>query len=258
MTDGNAEVHRQLEEQRTQFESEKAELEHALADVDGAESKALELQSSVQEDLRRQARIAQVSMLSAALPSGIDRISHLLQEAHDKYERELMAHAESVQAVTQLKQQLTTAQAQARDYHTAAETAQANLISSETSWQTQRETLSKELQDLKQRYDDRHRENASLHRHLEVVTTQANAIRQAADSSAAETDPNSDAVAVHELRWVISYLRKEKDISDLQLDLNRREGVRLKSQVEQLTRSLEETRSQLTSVSFVNLAHVQS
>lgn len=67
LTEGNATLKRQIEEQRAAFEAENAELEHTLADINGAESKALELQASVQEDLRRQARAAEVSSIFSRL-----------------------------------------------------------------------------------------------------------------------------------------------------------------------------------------------
>ncbi|KAG9002479.1 hypothetical protein FRB94_003839 [Tulasnella sp. JGI-2019a] len=229
VSDGNADLRRQLEEQKVHFESEKADLEHALADINGAETKAMELQVSVQEDLRRQARLA--------------------EEAQSKYNRELVAHAEAVQTVTQLKQELVAAQSMARDQQTAAETAQANLLGSQTSWDAQRETLNKELQDLKSRFNDMSNQNAILHKHLESVSSQAAAIRQAADQStllAAGSQPEDADVALNELRSVVAYLRKEKEIVDLHLDLNRQESMRLRSQVEHLTKNIEETRAQLT------------
>ncbi|KAG8871481.1 hypothetical protein FRB98_000746 [Tulasnella sp. 332] len=229
LSDGNADLRRQLEEQKAHFNSEKADLEHALADVNGAESKALELQVSVHEDLRRQAQLA--------------------EDANNKYNRELVAHAEAVQIITQQKHELNVAQAMARDQQTAAETAQANLLSSQTSWDAQRETLNKELQDLKSRFDDMSNQNATLHKHLESVSSQATAIRQAADQSASLaanslSEQDADA-AMDELRSVIAYLRKEKEIVDLQLDLNRQQSIRLRSEVEHLTRNIEETRAQL-------------
>jgi hypothetical protein len=54
---------------------------------------------------------------------------------------------------------------------------------------------------------------------------------------------------VSELRSVVAYLRKEKEIVDLQLELSKQENVRLKAQIEHLTQSLQETRATLAEVS---------
>lgn len=58
-----------------------------------------------------------------------------------------------------------------------------------------------------------------------------------------------------ELRSVVSYLRKEKEIVELQLELSRQENMRLKTQIEHLSHTLEETQKVLSEVS-VN--HVQT
>ena len=52
-----------------------------------------------------------------------------------------------------------------------------------------------------------------------------------------------------ELRSVVAYLRKEKEIVDLQLELSKQENTRLRTQVEHLSSSLEETRKTLSEVS---------
>ena len=67
-SEAKATLERQLEEQRIKFDVEKRELEYALADVNNAESSAATLQISVQEDLRRQARLVQVRGNAFALP----------------------------------------------------------------------------------------------------------------------------------------------------------------------------------------------
>ena len=57
-----------------------------------------------------------------------------------------------------------------------------------------------------------------------------------------------------ELRAVINYLRKEKEIVDMQLELGKQENGRLKTQIGYLTRDLEDTRATLSDVStFVPL-----
>ena len=74
------------------------------------------------------------------------------QAAEDRYTREVLAHAESIKSVEDLKKKLSQSQTTAREARAAAETAQAKLSSSETSWQQQREALDKEISDLQSRY----------------------------------------------------------------------------------------------------------
>jgi len=74
------------------------------------------------------------------------------QTAEERYTSEVIAHAESIKAIGTLKDQLSSAQAALRDKVAAAETARANLVTSEGSWKQQKETLSKEVADLNTRY----------------------------------------------------------------------------------------------------------
>jgi nucleoprotein TPR len=87
-----------------------------------------------------------------------------------------------------------------------------------------------------------------LHEHLESVSNQAARIRQAASDN--PDLPNSDgsdgSEQLAELRSVVTYLRKEKEIVDLQLELAKQENTRFKSQIDHLNQELAQTRETLT------------
>ena len=76
----------------------------------------------------------------------------MTQAAEERYSHELLAHAESIKSIEHLKQQFSTAQAKARENLTAAETAQAKLVTSENSWKQQKQALDQEVVDLNARY----------------------------------------------------------------------------------------------------------
>ena len=102
------------------------------------------------------------------------------------------------------------------------------------------------------RCKDLNDQNSLLHQHLESVSTHAARIKQAASSTAAESgeaEATDDAdTKVTELRSLVTYLRKEKEIVDLQLELGKQETARLRTQIEHLTSNLEETRKTLSEV----------
>lgn len=90
-----------------------------------------------------------------------------------------------------------------------------------------------------------------LHHHLESVSSAATRINQIRDASmtgvSAEADTSDDTeTKLSELRSVVAYLRKEKEIVDLQLELAKQENVRLKSQIEHLSQTLDDTRETLS------------
>lgn len=56
------------------------------------------------------------------------------------------------------------------------------------------------------------------------------------------------AESTEQLREVIRYLRREKEIVDLQLEFSKQEAARLRQQLEFANRNLEETRQALSEV----------
>lgn len=224
------ELQKAFEVERIAWANDKKTLEDTIVDMSTSEKHSESDRNSRENEVRLQEERAKT--------------------AEERYSNEVIAHAESMKAIEALKRDLATSQAAARDNLTAAETAKANLAASEGSWKQQKEALDKEMADLNARCRDLTSQNSILHGHLESVSNQANRIKIAATSSSnhvGEEEGSGDAdTKLSELRSVVSYLRKEKEIVDLQLELSKQENSRLKSQIEHLSQSLEETRATLS------------
>jgi nucleoprotein TPR len=96
-------------------------------------------------------------------------------------------------------------------------------------------------------------QNELLHQQLQTLGSQAARIRQVAsanvvgvENASGESEGVDQQLA--DLRSVISYLRKEKEISELHLEVSKQEAARSKAEVDHLARILEETRALLTEV----------
>ena len=164
-----------------------------------------------------------------------------------------------MKTIDDLKRRIHDLQLSDRNNRTAAETAQAKLSTSEGSWIQQRQNLDRSIADLTARCKALTEQNNVLHQHLENVSSQATRIRQAAVAAAADpgegaagdntADNDGTEAKLSELRAVINYLRKEKEIVDMQLELGKQENARLKTQIGHVTRDLEDTRTTLSDVS---------
>ncbi|KAI6016240.1 TPR/MLP1/MLP2-like protein-domain-containing protein [Pisolithus marmoratus] len=225
------EIQQTLESERTAWTNDKKILEGTIVELSTSERISESDRTAHERDLRE--------------------LEHRAIAAEERYAREVVTHAESLKNVENLRQQLTAAQATARQNLAEAASAQAKLEASEDSWKQQKEALEKEIADLNARYDDLSAQKALLYQHLDTVSSQAARIRQVANSSTENTSDEADAngdsdVKLAELRAVIGYLRKEKEIVDLQLELCKQENVRLKGQIDHLTRSLQEARNTLS------------
>ncbi|OCH84090.1 hypothetical protein OBBRIDRAFT_808494 [Obba rivulosa] len=224
-----AQLQEAFENERIAWANDKKMLEDTIVDMSTSERHSESDRASRENELRQQEERAKA--------------------AEERYSHEVLAHAEAIKTIDELKQQLSRAQAAARDNSAASETAKAKLASSEASWRQQKEALDKEIADLNTRCKDLASQNNILHQHLESVSSQAARIRQAVDSSSvpAEGDAIDDAdTKLSELRSVVAYLRKEKEIVDLQFELSKQENTRLKTQIEHLTQALEEARKTLS------------
>lgn len=94
-------------------------------------------------------------------------------------------------------------------------------------------------------------QNERLHAHLESMSAQASLIRQAVDTPTDQADaPNGADDRLSDLRAVVSYLRKEKEIVDLHLEVSKQETARSRTDLEHLSRLLKETRAALSEVSI--------
>lgn len=75
----------------------------------------------------------------------------MAKEASDKYQRELLDHAEDVKRFNVISNELDTIRSTVREHQLAEEVAVANLMASETSWNRQKLALEQEITDSKKR-----------------------------------------------------------------------------------------------------------
>ncbi|KAH9056279.1 hypothetical protein EDB87DRAFT_1637584 [Lactarius vividus] len=225
-----AESKRSFENAREEWLADKKTLEDTIVDFTASEKNLAE------DKLSRE--------------SNVHAHEERVRAAEERYSREVIAHAEAIKAIEDLKRRIHDLQVSDRNNRTAAETAQAKLSTSEGSWSQQRQALDREIADLAARCKALTDQNNVLHQHLDNVSSQATRIRQAADSTIATPGEGDTAdgteAKLSELRAVINYLRKEKEIVDMQLELGKQENARLKTQIGHVTRDLEDTRATLS------------
>ncbi|KAG0200486.1 hypothetical protein BGX33_010972, partial [Mortierella sp. NVP41] len=185
---------------------------------------------------------------------------NLTKEAHENYERELMNHAKDMDALSKLKAKHIKQTTELERYKSQAESAASNLQSAEIAWESQKSILQRNLSEVEKRCTELKDQNEKLHRHLEDVSAQALSIQQRASAQVSSAESGEGASAAEgegaakesperqlaELRDVIRYVRREKEILECQHELNLQESRRLKQQLDQTNKSLEETRALLS------------
>jgi nucleoprotein TPR len=211
-----------LAEQKAIFESDMARLR------DDAE-RYVEEKKLFQEDLKAQAAIA--------------------QQAQQSYEDELVKHADAARSLQLARKELTEVRSSVSTAHAEAEAAKISLERSEESWKDQRERFEADIEELKLRRHDVDEQNKLLHKQMEAFSKELAALRQGRSAAAASTEGDpSDSVpadSAGNYQEVVKYLRREKEIVDVQHELSVQECKRLQQQLEYAEGQLEETKQKL-------------
>jgi nucleoprotein TPR len=218
--DSQAEVTRRHEEEKRIVEAEVARLK----DDNERQKEAAKFHH---QDLRAQADIA--------------------AKAQQDYEEELVKHAEATRLLQTLRNEHNQLKLQSSTLKAQAEAARISLTQAEGSWEEQRRALEEELSDLKARREDTNAQNKLLHQQLESLTSQISTIQQSR-ASVNGTDESGTAGSGADqegLRELINYLRREKEILEVQYDFEVQKSGMLTQQLQHAQSQLDETRLKL-------------
>ncbi|POR33843.1 Nucleoprotein TPR [Tolypocladium paradoxum] len=210
------------------YEDDKAILEDELKRLKEDSARHVEAARYHQQDLRAQADIA--------------------TKAQQDYEVELVKHADAAKLVQQLRAEYNELKSQTVSLRAEAESAKVTLAQSESSWEDRRQHLEQEMAELTTRREDVNAQNKLLHQQLEGLTSQVAALQQnrGADADGDEgMSPANVGDALEGLRELNGYLRREKEILEVQYDLKSQESKRLQQQVEYVQSQLDEARLKL-------------
>ncbi|KAM5341605.1 hypothetical protein ACJ41O_014636 [Fusarium nematophilum] len=211
------------------YDDEKAILQEEVNRLKEESARHLEATRYHQQDLRAQAEIA--------------------SKAQQDYEQELVKHAEAAKLVQQLRSEHNQLKSEAASLRSEAESAKVTLAQSESSWEDRRQQLEQEMAELKTRREDVNSQNRILHQQLEGLTAQVAALQQKRSENDDANDERMSPVPIGDategLRELNSYLRREKEILEVQYDVKNQESKRLQQQLEYTQSQLDEARLKL-------------
>ncbi|KAL8916596.1 MAG: hypothetical protein Q9208_008409 [Pyrenodesmia sp. 3 TL-2023] len=200
-----AEIDRQLQEQKSSFEREMAELK----DRDERHATAAQYH---QEDLRAQAEIA--------------------QQAQQNYENELVKHAEAAKTLQKVRSESNDLKVRMVEMKTELESARTSLTQSEESWKGSKARYEQELTAIREGKQSLAEQNNRLHEQLEDLTKQISNLQKRPEAGGSD-QPEDQHISsgLENLQEVIKYLRSEKQIADLQLVVSDEDNKRLQQKL---------------------------
>lgn len=216
------------EEVARHFQEEKSALEVEVKRLKSQEEEYITSSQFHQQDLRTQADIA--------------------TSAQQQFEDEVARHGETAKALSTIRVEYNELRTAAATLRAEAESARATLLENESSWEDRRKKFEQELSELRARRDDADKQNKILHEQLQSVQTQVASIQRARDSA----NESMEAIAAQPtstsedgLREISNYLRREKDILEVQYDMQLREAKRLQETLNYTQSQLDETKLKL-------------
>jgi nucleoprotein TPR len=214
-----AEATRRFEEQKADFESE-------ITRLKADNERHVNAAQYHQEDLNAQSEIA--------------------RHSQQNYESELVKHAEAAKNLQVVRAESNQLRLDIAEWKSKAETYKTDLSQKEESWAEQRATYEGELSELQKRREEVIRQNSVLHTQLENITSQISSLqRDRMNLPDEEQEGDQAAPNLEGLQEVIKFLRREKEIVEVQYHLSTQESKRLNQQLDYTQSQLDETRLKL-------------
>ncbi|KXT04956.1 hypothetical protein AC579_4293 [Pseudocercospora musae] len=170
-------------------------------------------------------------------------------QAQENYEVEVQKHGEATKVLQEIRTEYNQVRTEVAGAKAEAEAAKVSLQQAEESWTEQRDQFERELEEVKRRRQDTDEQNKLLHQQMESFSNELAALRQSraaalADGHTREGTPSTSGNDSN-LQEVINYLRREKEIVDVQYELSAQEAKRLQQQLDYARNQLEEAQQKL-------------
>ena len=241
------------------------DLEHTLNDIrlqlSNTNAQLLSLQTEVDENNRKreelktahEAEIAKLKDLHERSESAahfyqedLKSQAEIARQAQQNYENELVKHADAAKALQKVRGEYNQLRLDVAELKAEAESARRTLSQSEESWAETTERYERELVELRTRRDDVQAQNKLLHQQLENVSIQIASLQQRRTSGLESEDNTAMTLSTTDtMQELIKYLRREKEIVDVQWELSSQEAKRLRQQLEHTQTQLDEARLKL-------------
>jgi nucleoprotein TPR len=172
------------------------------------------------------------------------------REAQDKYERELLLHAQNIEKLNKLKAEVSSHSLHVDELEMERARSEAQVKELEQKYAAKADNWAAEMAVLREQLDLAAKENTALLSQLESVSQQlvdvsasgrvldtSQALNASIASNTSIRSLNEDEANNEQLMSIIKYLRREKEIIAGRLDVAEAEIIRTNQQLEQAVKS---------------------
>lgn len=169
--------------------------------------------------------------------------AEIATRAQQDYEHELAKHGETMRTLRNLRDEHNQLKTEIAQFKAQAEAAQATLAQNEEHWATTREQFESQLAEAQRNYDGAKQHNKTLLRQFDDYKSQIEDLKNNRASAAGDAESSSaDSSGLQEIN---DYLRREKEILEVQLNLKDQEVKRQEQQLTHCQTQLDQAREKL-------------
>ncbi|KAK2186357.1 hypothetical protein NP493_203g01005 [Ridgeia piscesae] len=158
------------------------------------QTRLLTLQPELEESIKR--REAAIANEQAARRDSEEQ-ARLAREVQEKYERELMSHAEAVDTLTKTKQELEGFNIRLTEANESARIAKKTLEDARLAWEIQEQNLKEENGKLRASVQELQRQNQILHEEMEQLSSRMVQLQEVQASHEKESAQLAETVAAN-------------------------------------------------------------
>ncbi|KAF9699942.1 hypothetical protein EKO04_001551 [Ascochyta lentis] len=168
--------------------------------------------------------------------------AEIATRAQQDYEHELAKHGETMKSLRTLRDEHNQLKTEIAQFKAQAEAAQTTLAQNEEHWTTTREQFEGQIAEAQRNYDGAKQHNKTLLRQFDDYKTQIEALKSNRATTTDAANPSSNSSGLQEIN---DYLRREKEILEVQLNLKDQEVKRQEQQLSHFQTQLDQAREKL-------------
>ncbi|KAL9653861.1 hypothetical protein ABK040_012922 [Willaertia magna] len=180
------------------------------------------------------------------LREDLRRHIQLWKDAQDKYEQELIRHAETIEALKRKKEEFNNLSVQHEISTSAAKHLELETEKKVESLRTQNELLSKQREEDEKRIKELERQLELTHSRVETLSIQLKKAQTSTDTSI-EHVPMDQSQEILGLQETVSFLRREKESMKTKFAITEQELKNTKQKLEHTYKELAQVQTELKS-----------
>ncbi|XP_050941525.1 nuclear-pore anchor-like isoform X2 [Cucumis melo] len=239
----------QLRERVAELENESILKSQEIASAASLKEEAIasslaDIRNLNEENAAKTAKIQEMEIQISYLKEDLERQQQKWRTAQANYERQVILQSETIQELTKTSQALASVQEEAAELRKLAEAYKTENEELKAKWEGGRVALEDFKNKADKAYSELNEQNKILHAQLEAFHIRLVEKDQKLAGVSSESN-TTEMVGDAGIQSVVSYLRRTKEIAEVEISLLKKDNLRLQSQLESALKAVETAQTSL-------------